>query len=293
MSQRDVPLIRVDLARMRRNPGHANCPIFKLPAELQNLIWTLVVAGSHRLSADRPYPHLPGVLRTCYCIRKEAFGIWRARTFLAVEVRDCDAAFLYDKIQPALAWILRSARYLGVSPTATAPCIYARWIGLCSWTNLVQSLRVFHAERGLGFERDRNKNPGRLDPGRQVTAAASFMANLMQERDWCEVEQALAVWHTALASMDRRWRKPAVRYGVCGVSGLEGLSDSPSALLAKADNRVRQTVVLVWGASRAGEQGSRKKPGNARRRPTKVLLRKASVTSRRQMKGCTCPPAPI
>ena len=111
---------------MKGNGTAQTAPLFKLPAELRNSIYELVLRNRYKIHVEKGLS-LPPLLATCSKIRDEASSIWYRDNKFIAGVKNCNATTLNAFSEHACTVGQRDYFQIGIA-----------LMGSPNWKNLVQ-----------------------------------------------------------------------------------------------------------------------------------------------------------
>jgi len=180
--------------------------LLSLPPELRNRIWSYLVIVETTFTITNQVLLVPGILRTCRQIRKEALGMFLELSTFRVGVDDCDRAWTDDCLSTGLKPVIRSARAVGIVDVKDIKIkqICYRWViyGTPNWANLLRWMKTWHANGKTGFGDGTEED----SPFFKVIVAATKTIAGMKGKQWSEVEAVLEGWHVVLTAMDSEWQ---------------------------------------------------------------------------------------
>lgn len=125
------------LKRFRRPRQRKGCHLLKLPGELRNRIYELVIVEKGRLKITAKGPGQPALLRTCRQIRREAGTIYYGSNDFSLRIEAYNGA----KFAPLLSQVIKLVP-LPIAERFMRNVTF-RFDGQRSWENVVRRHPIF------------------------------------------------------------------------------------------------------------------------------------------------------
>lgn len=202
LRKRKAPIAAPDSRSRRKRKIKQQSPFFRLPAELRNIIYRLVLVQPNehgfQIAGTETLPDQPALLQTCRQIRNDAREMYFQQNEFIFNIVDFDAG-------PFIKWCR-------VSDAHRTACAWMSINGAPNWSNLKAWVEHYYFGRVFGFT-------GEVDwPSLSLTTSAAFrvfevatteMARLPGQislQDWSELEITLEHLHKMMATFDPRWK---------------------------------------------------------------------------------------
>jgi len=178
---------------------NASSQFFKLPLEIRNTIYRLVLIESHNIDLAETGVPEPGLLETCRRVRAEAKGIFYLENTFNVSFNE------YDPTQ--ILRVIARKHQVGKLPKSHFATDFKP-----KWTNLVRWLWLCHRRevmRGVPSPDHANwlAQPVNTVPSMapRVVGAMFTVMESMRKRPWEEVQAALTPLYYVLITADKDW----------------------------------------------------------------------------------------
>ena len=179
----------------------AASPLLRLPPELRNKIYQLVIVKHESIHIDKTTfnNHQPSLLRTCCAIRNEAVKIFYAESQFSITVEDWDASLL-QRLDELLK--THGVQYSSDCALNTH--------GDPSWRNLLQWLEHYYADGGsslrqpvMGEDMQYPTEVAKMEV--KIIGAAFSIVKKCRGMPWKDVLRLVETQHIILEYVDKRW----------------------------------------------------------------------------------------
>ena len=165
---------------LRLRANNSQCRLLSLSAELRNIIYDLVL-NERYVGIGRPWPEVPGLLRTCKQIRREASSMFYDENFFLLHTEDL-------KMQPHRGhwfWRHASGNMYGINNRGEI-----KWCRVLAWTRLYHT-GVLESTR---LQLDNCESHGVAN----IIKSAFGVAKTLRGAPWSSVKHVLGLYRKAV-----------------------------------------------------------------------------------------------
>lgn len=178
------------------------CSLFKLPGEIRNMIYRLVLLKESAIVVTPTgYDRSGGLLVTCKDLRAESICIYYAEN---------DFTHIVEKFNSEPLMRFCSGVQAIEGPSICCNITFRRyWSRPLHWRNLMAWLEAYHSQKiCLGFHSPQHlSTTGRTEMRAYLVGTMFETALKMRQQPWAFVKDILEVHRPSLALIDSRWNE--------------------------------------------------------------------------------------